>query len=369
MTGGQVQIVDLVKRFDEVTAVDGINLDVVGGEFFSLLGPSGCGKTTTLRLIAGFEQPSEGRILLDGRDVAHTPPHKRNVNTVFQSYALFPFLTVEENVSFGLRYKDVARGDAGKKTAEALSLVQLDGFQKRRPSQLSGGQQQRVALARALVLNPAVLLLDEPLGALDAKLRKALQIELKALQEAVGITFIYVTHDQEEALTMSDRLAVMSNGRIEQIGSPVEVYEEPATAYVADFLGVSNLMSALGDGGGKVRLGDFQLVAVRGDTSAQGRIRIVIRPERVRLEDHGIPGDNRVPGMVERVLYVGSIIQVVVHLAHGETLQAWMQNRGGDPPFQQGTPVSVHLPADALRVLADETEVADEEAQDAAFRR
>jgi spermidine/putrescine transport system ATP-binding protein len=369
MTGGQVQIVDLVKRFDEVTAVGGINLDIVGGEFFSLLGPSGCGKTTTLRLIAGFEQPTEGRILLDGRDVAHTPPHKRNVNTVFQSYALFPFLTVEQNVSFGLRYKDVAKDEAGRMTAEALSLVQLEGFQKRRPSQLSGGQQQRVALARALVLNPAVLLLDEPLGALDAKLRKALQIELKALQEEVGITFIYVTHDQEEALTMSDRLAVMSNGRIEQIGTPVEVYEEPSTAYVADFLGVSNLMSALGDGGGRVRLGDFQLAAARGDTSARGRIRIVVRPERVHLDDHGTAGDNRIPGMVERVLYVGSTIQVLVHLAHGETLQAWMQNRGGDPPFQQGTPVSVHLPPDAIRVLVDETEMADEEAQVATSRR
>jgi spermidine/putrescine transport system ATP-binding protein len=363
MTGGQVQIVDLVKRFAEVTAVGGINVDVAGGEFFSLLGPSGCGKTTTLRLIAGFEQPTEGRILLDGRDVAHTPPHKRNVNTVFQSYALFPFLTVEQNVSFGLRYKDVAKDEAGRRTAEALSLVRLEGFQKRRSSQLSGGQQQRVALARALVLNPAVLLLDEPLGALDAKLRKALQIELKALQEEVGITFIYVTHDQEEALTMSDRLAVMSNGRIEQIGTPVEVYEEPSTAYVADFLGVSNLMSALGDGGGRVRLGDFHLVAARGDTDARGRIRMVIRPERVQLEDHRTPGDNRIPGMVERVLYVGSTIQVLVHLAPGETLQAWMQNRGGDPPFQQGTAVSVHLPPDAIRVLADETEVADQEAQ------
>ena len=361
MTGGQVQIVDLVKRFAEVTAVDGINLDVVGGEFFSLLGPSGCGKTTTLRLIAGFEQPTEGRILLDGRDVAHTPPHKRNVNTVFQSYALFPFLTVEENVSFGLRYKDMTKGEARKKTAEALTLVRLEGFQKRRPRQLSGGQQQRVALARALVLNPAVLLLDEPLGALDAKLRKALQIELKALQEEVGITFIYVTHDQEEALTMSDRLAVMSNGRIEQIGNPVEVYEEPATAYVADFLGVSNLMSAEGDGGGRVRLGDFQLVAARGDTGARGRIRIVVRPERVRLEDHGTPGDNRIPGMVERVLYVGSTIQVIVHLAHGETLQAWTQNRGGDRPWQQGTAVSVHLPPDAVRVLVDDTDADDED--------
>jgi spermidine/putrescine transport system ATP-binding protein len=366
MTGGQVQIVDLVKRFAEVTAVDGINLDVVGGEFFSLLGPSGCGKTTTLRLIAGFEQPTEGRILLDGRDVVHTPPHKRNVNTVFQSYALFPFLTVEENVSFGLRYKDVTKGEARKKAAEALSLVRLEGYQKRRPRQLSGGQQQRVALARALVLNPAVLLLDEPLGALDAKLRKALQIELKALQEEVGITFIYVTHDQEEALTMSDRLAVMSNGRIEQIGSPVEVYEEPSTAYVADFLGVSNLMSAQGIGGRRVRLGDFQLTAAGGESGAQGPVRLVIRPERVYLEDHGTPGDNRIPGMVERVLYVGSTIQVIVHLAHGETLQAWMQNRGGDPPFKQGTAVTVHLPADAIRVLPDGTELGDEEAQVAA---
>jgi spermidine/putrescine transport system ATP-binding protein len=239
--------------------------------------------------------------------------------------------------------------------------VQLEGYQKRRPSQLSGGQQQRVALARALVLNPAVLLLDEPLGALDAKLRKALQIELKALQEEVGITFIYVTHDQEEALTMSDRLAVMSNGRIEQIGSPAEVYEEPSTAYVADFLGVSNLMSAVGDGGGRVRLGDFPFMATRGDADARGRIRIVIRPERVHLEDQGTAGDNRIPGMVERVLYVGSTIQVLVHLAHGETLQAWMQNRGGDPPWQQGTSVSVHLPADAIRVLTDETGVSDEE--------
>jgi spermidine/putrescine transport system ATP-binding protein len=362
MTGGQVQLVDLVKRFAEVTAVDGINVEVAGGEFFSLLGPSGCGKTTTLRLIAGFEQPTEGTILLDGRDVAHTPPHKRNVNTVFQSYALFPFLTVEENVSFGLRYQNVTKGEARQKAAEALALVRLEGLQKRRPRQLSGGQQQRVALARALVLNPAVLLLDEPLGALDAKLRKALQIELKALQEEVGVTFIYVTHDQEEALTMSDRLAVMSNGRIEQVGTPVDVYEEPSTAYVADFLGVSNMMPALGDGGGRVRLGDFQLMAASGEFGARGRIRVVIRPERVHLEDHGTSGGNRIPGMVERVLYVGATIQVVVHLAHGETLQAWMQNRGGDPPWQQGTPVSVHLPAGAIRVLADETDAGGAEA-------
>src|SRR5499426_525782 len=362
MAGGEVQLVDLVKRFSDVTAVAGINLDMPPGEFFSLLGPSGCGKTTTLRMIAGFERPTEGQILLDEVDMAQTPPHKRNVNTVFQNYALFPHLTVADNVAFGLKYQDVSKQEAKKKVADALELVRLSGFERRRPSQLSGGQQQRVALARALILNPAVLLLDEPLGALDAKLRKALQIELKALQEEIGITFVYVTHDQEEALTMSDRLAVMSNGRIEQVGTPVDVYEEPSTAYVADFLGVSNMMPAQGDGGGRVRVGDFQLMAAGGDFGARGRIRLVIRPERVHLEDHGTSGGNRIPGMVERVLYVGATIQVVVHLAHGETLQAWTQNRGGDPPWQQGTAVSVHLPADAIRVLADEPDAGDEEA-------
>jgi spermidine/putrescine transport system ATP-binding protein len=359
MTGGEVQLVDLVKRFSEVTAVAGINLDMPPGEFFSLLGPSGCGKTTTLRLIAGFERPDEGQILLDGVDMAQTPPHRRNVNTVFQNYALFPHLSVAENVGFGLRYKDVSKQDAKRKIAEALELVRLSGFERRRPSQLSGGQQQRVALARALILNPAVLLLDEPLGALDAKLRKALQIELKALQEEIGITFVYVTHDQEEALTMSDRLAVMSNGRVEQIGTPSDVYEEPTTAYVADFLGVSNLMDAEASGldaegrAAKVRLGEFELTAGQGDTDARGSVKIVIRPERIRLEESGAAGQNRVPGMVERVVYVGSTMQVFVHLAPGQSMQAWVQNTGDGLPYAQGHPVSVHLPVDALRVLVD----------------
>jgi spermidine/putrescine transport system ATP-binding protein len=358
MAGGEVQLVDLVKRFSEVTAVAGINLDMPPGEFFSLLGPSGCGKTTTLRLIAGFERPDEGQILLDGVDMVQTPPHKRNVNTVFQNYALFPHLSVADNVGFGLKYQDVSKQEAKKKIADALELVRLHGYERRRPSQLSGGQQQRVALARALILNPAVLLLDEPLGALDAKLRKALQIELKALQEEIGITFIYVTHDQEEALTMSDRLAVMSNGRVEQIGTPSDVYEEPTTAYVADFLGVSNLMDATGDGPdadgrGKVRIGEFELVAAHGETDARGDVKIVIRPERVHLEETGTTGENWVPGMVERVVYVGSIMQVIVHLAPGQTLQAWVQNQGEGLPYGQGHPVSVHLPADALRILVD----------------
>jgi spermidine/putrescine transport system ATP-binding protein len=360
MGGGEVKLVDLVKRFADVTAVAGINLEMQPGEFFSLLGPSGCGKTTTLRLIAGFERPDEGQILLDDADMAQVPPHKRNVNTVFQNYALFPHLNVFDNVAFGLRYKDVGKQEIKQKVGDSLALVRLEGMQKRRPSQLSGGQQQRVALARALILNPAVLLLDEPLGALDAKLRKALQIELKALQEEVGITFIYVTHDQEEALTMSDRLAVMSDGRVEQVGTPNEVYEEPRTTYVADFLGVSNLMDAraegpAGNGLCKVRLGDFQLMAGQGESDARGDVRIVIRPERVGLEAQGAAGENRVPGMVERVVYVGSILQVIVHLAPGQTLQAWIQNQGEGLPYGQGTPVTVHLPVDALRVLIDQS--------------
>jgi len=358
MPGGEVRLIDLVKRFADVTAVDGINLDVAGGEFFSLLGPSGCGKTTSLRLIAGFERPTEGRILLGGVDMAQTPPHRRKVNTVFQSYALFPHLNVYDNVAFGLRFKEVPKPEARRLVSDALALVRLEGMERRRPSQLSGGQQQRVALARALVLHPSVLLLDEPLGALDAKLRKALQLELKGIQETVGITFIYVTHDQEEALTMSDRLAVMSNGHIEQIGPPVEVYDEPANSYVADFLGVSNLMGATAegqeDGRCRVRLGEFVLMAGRGETGASGRVRLVIRPERVELEPFGTEGQNRLPGMVERVVYVGATTQVFVRLAPGEPIQALLKNEGDTPGFEQGTPVSVHFPPGALRVLPDQ---------------
>ena len=308
-------------------------------------------------MIAGFERPTEGQILLDGVDMAQTPPHKRNVNTVFQNYALFPHLTVEENVAFGLRYKKTSKEETKERVGRALELVQLTGFSKRRPSQLSGGQQQRVALARALILNPAVLLLDEPLGALDAKLRKRLQIELKALQEEVGITFIYVTHDQEEALTMSDRIAVMSQGQVEQVGAPQEIYEEPRTAYVADFLGVSNLMDGTaggqGAGGCRVTLGSFELIAGEGESDTRGASKVTIRPERVDLQATGTTGENRIPGMVERVVYVGSILQVFVTLAPGQKIQAWIQNEGGAVPFESGTPVAVHLPREALRVLAD----------------
>src|SRR5215467_2279754 len=270
---GHVSLVSLTKHFGQLAAVDAIDLEIPSGGFFSLLGPSGCGKTTTLRLIAGFEHPSSGRVLLDGRDMAGTPPSKRPVNTVFQSYALFPHLRVFDNVAFGLRRAHVPRDEVRRRVGEALELVQLSDLAARKPGQLSGGQQQRVALARALVLRPAVLLLDEPLGALDAKLRRQLQVELKQLQEQVGITFVYVTHDQEEALTMSDRIAVMNCGRVEQVGRPREVYEEPSTAFVADFLGVSNLMDATvtkrssAGSGASVLLGEgVQVEARAGDT-------------------------------------------------------------------------------------------------------
>jgi spermidine/putrescine transport system ATP-binding protein len=356
MAGGEVQLVDLVKRFGEFTAVAGINLQMPSGEFFSLLGPSGCGKTTTLRMIAGFERPTEGQILLDGADMAQTPPHKRSVNTVFQNYALFPHLTVEENVAFGLKYQKASKEETRERVARALELVQMSQFATRRPNQLSGGQQQRVALARALILNPKVLLLDEPLGALDAKLRKRLQIELKTLQEEVGITFIYVTHDQEEALTMSDRIAVMSQGRVEQVGAPKDIYENPATAYVADFLGVSNLMDAEAAGpvaeGCAVKLGDFDLTAGQGEPDLRGPCKVTIRPERIDIEPQGTSGQNRIPGMIERVVYVGATLQVILHLASGETIQAWVPNDGDAQSRASGDAIVAHFPVDALRVLA-----------------
>src|SRR5580698_1142160 len=363
MAGGRIELVSLTKRFTEV-AVDSIDLQIASGEFFSLLGPSGCGKTTTLRLIAGFEQPTDGKILLDGIDVSAVPPHKRNVNTVFQSYALFPFLTVFDNVAFGLRNKRLPKADLQERVYSALELVKLRAFEKRRPGQLSGGQQQRVALARALVLQPSVLLLDEPLGALDAKLRRSLKVELKALQEQVGITFLYVTHDQEEALTMSDRLAVMRDGKIVQVGPPSAVYEEPADTYVADFLGVSNLMAVniveRGPGAQcEVRLGDTVLTAAHGGQDAPDSAHAVIRPERVRIEEFGSAGPNRVPAMVERLVYLGSSTQVFLRLAAGSDVQVLLHNESGQQQLAHGTPVHAYFAPDALRVLSGGTAVAD----------
>jgi spermidine/putrescine transport system ATP-binding protein len=354
--GGQIDLIGLTKRFSEV-AVDSIDLSIASGEFFSLLGPSGCGKTTTLRMIAGFEQPTEGQILLDGSDVSRVPPDKRNVNTVFQNYALFPFLSVYDNVAFGLRYRKLSKQETAKRVGEALDLVEMGQYTKRRPSEISGGQQQRVALARALVLNPSVLLLDEPLGALDAKLRRALKVELKALQERVGITFLYVTHDQEEALTMSDRLAVMSAGKLAQVGSPREVYEAPASTYVADFLGVSNLMNVdVVETGERcvVKLGESVLSVGSNGFTARGPAMLCIRPENVTLEPHGSAGDNRAPAMIERSVFLGSSTQVYVRLAAGPSLQAQLTGEKAAVELAQGTPVSVHLPAQALRVLPDD---------------
>jgi len=363
---GDVQLRALTKRYDETTAVDSIDASIDAGEFFSLLGPSGCGKTTTLRMIAGFVRPTSGEILLDGIDVAQVPPHRRNVHTVFQNYALFPHLNVFDNIAFGLRRRKVAKDEARRRVNEAIELVELSGLGNRRPQQLSGGQQQRVALARALVLRPAVLLLDEPLGALDAKIRKQLRLELKALQEEVGITFVFVTHDQEEALSMSDRVAVMSDGRIEQIGTPAAVYESPATVFVADFLGISNLMDAetvdpdpAHPEHCTVAVGDFRLRAACGDLTASGAVKIVARPERVELLEHGAQRDNCLPGMVERTVYVGASVQVMVRLATGAQLQASIANTGTADHYQQGTPVSVHIPADALRILGSQSAPSD----------
>jgi spermidine/putrescine transport system ATP-binding protein len=352
---GEVRLESLVKQFGDVVAVDGIDVHMPPGEFFTLVGPSGCGKTTTLRMIAGFERPTSGRILLDGTDVAQTPPHKRNVNTVFQSYALFPHLTVADNVAFGLKYKRVTKEERRKQVGEMLDLVRLTGFETRKPSQLSGGQQQRIALARALVLRPRVLLLDEPLGALDARLRKDLQVELKTLQTEVGVTFVFVTHDQEEALTMSDRIAVMNNGRVEQAGAPQAVYEEPATLFVADFLGVSNLVTveATGTENGccLLRLGERTLRAEQGDVRARGEVKAMIRPERVRVEPHGSDGPNRLPGMLEHVVFLGSFRELHLRLVGGSVIKAVTANDGGELSYEQGAPVTLHLPEEAIRVL------------------
>ncbi len=302
----------LTKSFGDVVAVDGVDLDIYDGEFLTLLGPSGSGKTTVLRMIAGFEMPSGGRIELSGRDVTRQAPFERDVNTVFQDYALFPHMSVLQNVEYGLRVKKVAKGERRQRALEALASVQLAGFEERKPSQMSGGQRQRVALARALVNRPSVLLLDEPLGALDLKLREQMQVELKELQRQVGITFVFVTHDQEEALTMSDRIAVFNEGRIEQVGTPAEVYERPTTAFVAGFVGTSNLLQ--GSAAEKV-LGHTGVVSVR--------------PEKIRMVnvlDSPAEGEHSVVGVVRDVVYVGAATRFVVDLEGGGYLVSLQQN-------------------------------------------
>ncbi len=363
---GEIQLEELTKAFGEHVAVAGIDVDMPAGEFFTLLGPSGCGKTTTLRMIAGFEQPTSGRIMLDGSDVARVPPHRRNVNTVFQSYALFPHLDVAKNVAFGLKYQKVDKSERAKRVAAALELVNLTEFAHRNADQLSGGQQQRVALARALVLQPRVLLLDEPLGALDAKLRKGLQVELKALQSELGITFVFVTHDQEEALTMSDRIAVMNKGRVEQAAPPRSIYEEPTTVFVAEFLGVSNLLAAeaVGRDGAScaVRIGDRVFRCGQGELDTRGDVKVMIRPERIVIEPHAEAGDERLPGIVERSVFLGGSHEVHVRVLGGELMRATVANDGSPPSvsLDPGAAVSLRLPPAALRVLRPSEAETDE---------
>ena len=333
MTEAALRLEGVRKNYGQVAAVAGVDLVVAEGEFFTLLGPSGSGKTTLLRLIAGFERPDAGRIELGGRDVTATPPHLRDTNTVFQDYALFPHMSVADNIAYGLKVKRVSRNERQRRVERALAMVRLTGLGHRRPNQLSGGQRQRVALARAAVNEPEVLLLDEPLGALDLKLRQEMQIELKQIQKEVGITFVYVTHDQEEALTMSDRLAVIANGQIEQIGTPVEVYERPATEFVAGFIGISNVL--LRDG-----------------------VRFVIRPEKIRMLAEGESpeaGMTVEAGKVEEVIYVGMTTRYVIHLDRGEQLVAVRQNMDatGDARRFEGKPVRLAWTREHTFVLAD----------------
>jgi putative spermidine/putrescine transport system ATP-binding protein len=307
-----VRLDDVRKSFGDVVAVDGVTLDVLEGEFFSLLGPSGSGKTTCLRMIAGFEEPTEGVILLQGRDVTRLAPYDRDVNTVFQDYALFPHMTVRQNVEYGLLVKKMPKPERRQRAVEALAMVQLEGLGDRKPGALSGGQRQRVALARALVNEPRVLLLDEPLGALDLKLRQQMQIELKSIQQRVGLTFIYVTHDQEEALTMSDRLAVMNAGRIEQIGTPADVYEQPASQFVAGFVGVSNVLSG---------------PAAAHITGSEASF--TVRPEKIHMvevDEKAGPDQHSVTGTVRDVVYVGAHTRYLVGLDHGGELMVLQQN-------------------------------------------
>jgi spermidine/putrescine transport system ATP-binding protein len=326
-----VELRGVTKKFGDFTAVDDLTLTLGSGEFFTLLGPSGCGKTTTLRMIAGFEQPDAGEVRIEGTDVAGLPPYKRPTNTVFQSYALFPHLSVEDNVAFGLKRQKVGKDEIAERVAAELQRVGLANQARRKPAQLSGGMQQRVALARALVNLPKVLLLDEPLGALDLKLRKGLQVELKRIQREVGITFVYVTHDQEEALTMSDRIAVMNHGRVEQVDGAEEVYERPTTTFVAGFIGVSNLMPGTVSAPGTVKLDSGPEVAGNTEPLRSGQgCAAVVRPEKLRIElageDGVAPGTPQVEGMVESSLYLGTATQLVVDLGEDVRMTVLVPN-------------------------------------------
>jgi spermidine/putrescine transport system ATP-binding protein len=346
------------KEFGDFVAVEEADFSIARGEFFSLLGPSGCGKTTLLKMIAGFEQPTAGQVLLEGEDVSRVPPHARNVNTVFQQYALFPHMSVFDNVAFGLRAKKVPAAETRRRALEMLDVVRLGEFARRRPSQLSGGQQQRVALARALVNLPSALLLDEPLAALDLKLREAMQIELKRIQREVGITFIFVTHDQGEALTMSDRIAVMSRGRVEQIGTPEEIYSAPASIFVAGFIGSANLLpgtlEAADDGRLQVRLDTGVLVDVGGPTEAfvGDPVTVMLRPERLSATSNGDTDDGRsVSGRIRQVIYQGAELRLLVDLDDGTEVVATIEADEERPPLEAGAPISLRWAPDAPYLL------------------
>lgn len=349
-----VELAGVSKRFDDVTAVDDVDLGIRDGEFFSLLGPSGCGKTTTLRMIAGLEYPTAGTVSIFGEQMSLRPPNKRPVNTVFQSYALFPHMTVHDNVAFGLQMRRLGRDEIRRRVGDALELVQLTGRERRRPSQLSGGQQQRVALARALVNEPKVLLLDEPLGALDLKLRQAMQLELKDLQSRVGITFIYVTHDQEEALTMSDRIGVMNAGRLLQVGTPEDIYERPGSPMVAEFIGDTNLLTGTVKADGQIALDDGQIVGA-GVRSAPGEeVVVTLRPERLHVATPDGPIDsehNALDARVTRRVYLGNAVSYDVR-AGDVALRIRQRNAPGQPHFEVGDAVQVQWSPDAAVVVA-----------------
>jgi spermidine/putrescine transport system ATP-binding protein len=369
-----VQLENVTKVFAGVVAVDHLDLEIRRGEFFSMLGPSGCGKTTTLRMIGGFEEPTEGVVKLAGRDITDVPAFKRDVNTVFQSYGLFPHLNVFENVAFGLRRRRVDGREVQRRVDEALELVNLGRLGKRRPSQLSGGQQQRVALARALVNRPTVLLLDEPLGALDLKLRKQMQLELKRIQGEVGITFIFVTHDQEEAMTISDRIAVMNRGRIEQLGAPAVVYERPASVFVAEFLGASNLLSGrytgVHDGSGWVDLGDGQVIRIPVDSQRRAgeQVHVGVRPEKISVNPRDAQidaGENVVEATLTSSVFVGVSYQYFFETRQGRHLSAFDRNAGRGPVASAGDAVCLAWRPEHAFVIAGPVE--GDEAVDQAF--